>query len=1523
MTHHLAAFVVGLLIAAPAQAQGAVADASATLRPPAVTAADQGRRVVQEVALATSVAGYDLRYDVIELEDEPGRVAFHMWAPTIGYTPLGIAGPSMENWYNQGFFIWTFDGFNIQDCQATFRVVRGHGQDAMVEYVWDTPKVKAVARFAVTSQSDKLLFFGRYEAKEPISEVKLRLMAYPATFDKPWVRTLTTATRTLSEGAAEIDLARERWLLLEDIHPGRQGAGSAGLLLGDAEAFSKVTVNGIGGYAEYVDIVLEPSRRDFALGLYEYPAIPGCEETRAYFRRLADAESDALAQLARADLDQPLAPLPVDDERIAAIARMDEQSLERPAERWRANPAPLDFDWAARLPGPPLHVAILAPRWAAYDTMELARRLEMDVQHQYFDTNTAITNPGTWPYRNQTGIGPLNTGVATRNAVRICVDASTDVIVVGALAGGALGPRLQAAILDQVEQGKGLVLTGDAGVLAGWPKELTANPDEGLAGPALEGLPWDRVPGLRDGGRGRIGGDAPLKGYRYGQGRVLVFTANLGRYHALLPLNDATEGLAGADDRILALHAMALLAAAGRPMPARIAFGELEGNAAALPVSVTGGEWDRALVRIEDDLDTVVASGADLLDAAASVVRLPALPAMRRHYVDVVLENEAGECVGLGSTVLDVTPVHTIETVALSPSTLVHEAAVPMVDLAGGGTLTCTGAIAPPPGGGALSVLWEVGDCLGRLLAGGTSPVQADGTAGAPLELLRPVTIAHHLDVTLLSGDTPLAVRRVPFTIPIPFPYDDFTILMWSYARGELPVRLENRACYEMGSDMMDLCHMRGYSDAAAAREYAVAARSGQRIVPYVTRVAGTSREDHSLDPGLFNEAWIEGERASMAICCRQAAPYHPPAYTLGDENYLARGAHEVEVSPESTQAFRRWLAERYGDVEALNAAWLTDYDDFDAIERPMLLDEAAQQTGSFAPWFDFRDFMDTAFARLHERLAGFVRNEDPGAKVGWDGLLSYHWLAGYDFYKMTRDLELNQVYTSQRLQTELVRSFKRPDALAGEWGNAIADKEDGFSAIAWHNLFKGHNSCWWWTSWGCDYIPFNPDLSVSHMGRWFFEQAQEIKSGPGKLLLHATRDHSGIAVLYSQADLFASKLADKMAEGAAWPGALNWQSDLAGLMCAIEDLGRQYQFVAAAEIEGNPDRLHDFEVLILPYAVCLSDKQVEAVRDFVGAGGLVIADGRTALLTANGAIRGERPLDEVFGVRGTAGRDAFVQTPKPITLDIDGEGFETHALEPRLEPTTGQAKYTADGVPVLVVNAYGQGHAVLLNLPFAAVNRLRGQGTERLLLDAFAEFLALAGVGPHARLVTAEGPARCIEQALFVDGPLRYLGLEQDILLRGLDEQRATLEIDEPAFVYDVRAGRQVGAERIAAWEVALSRGRPQLFALLPYRVTSLEAEASEQARLGEAVPLRVAVGVEPGEPAYHVVHVDVFAPGSEKPHREYSQNIDCPGGEGEATIPLALNDPEGPWRLEFKDAATGTRTESEVRVSGRPAGA
>jgi len=1310
-------------------------------------------------------------------------------------------------------------------------------------------------------------------------------------------------------------------VLLEDTCEGRPGDGSAGLLLGDPEAFASVTLSGIGGYAEYVDLALKEGRRGFALGLYEFPSMPGPEETRAYFRRSADAEAEALAALAGADLDKPLKPLPADDERAATIASRDAKLLTRPAETWRPV-GPPDFPWASRLAEPPVKVALLCRRWCAYETVELARRLAMDVEHLYFDAATALVVPDYWPYRNQTGIGPLSLGVAQRHGLRICSDPGVDAILIAGLNAGAIPERVRETILAQVRAGKGLMLVGGGDTLTGWPEGLTAQRDDSLVEPALAALPWAEIPGLREGERGRITEGSPLAGYRYGQGRVVSLSVGLGTYSALVPRNDAVEGLEGATDRLLALNALALLAAAGREMPCRAELLAREGvvdvaRPTQLRLRVEGGALADALVRVQDDHDTVVAAGAQKLDAADPRIALPPLPAMRRYFVDVALRDAAGNCVGCVSRVLDVNPTHRIEDVRLSPSSRVHEAAVPMVDLADGGTLACEADVRPIPGDGKLTVEWEARDCLGRLLARARSAVGAEGDTRADLKLTPPVTVCHQLDTRLLEGDRVLAVRRDRFTVPVPYPYDDFTFLMWSYAGGEPVVRRENRLCYEMGADMMDLCHMRGYTDAGAAREHELAAQSGLRLVPYVSRIAGEDGEEHVLRPGLFDAEWIEKERASMQVCCRQAAPYRPVAYTLGDENYLSRARYEVGADPETMAAFRKGLQARYGTIAALNAVWRTDYAGFEDIREPMWIEQAAEQTESFAPWFDHKAFLDTAFAGLHEKLAGFVRQEDPGAKVGWDGFLGYHWGAGYDFYKLTRNLELNQVYTSGFPQAEFIRSFKSPDALTGEWGNAIADTEEGFSAIGWHNLFQGHNSCWWWTSWGCDYIPFNPDLSVNDFGRWYFDAAREIKAGPGELLIHARREHSGIAVLYSQADMFAARLASKLAPGAAFQPDGAWLNGHRGVLRAVEDLGYQCKHVAAEELEANPGVLGGYRLLVLPLATCLSDRQVEAIRDFVRRGGALLADGRVGLLTDNGAIRPQRPLDDVFGVTSRAGPDAVGEPSKGGSLELGGESVAVQVLEPSLRLAGGRAAAEIEGTPVFVTNAFGQGRAMLLNLPFALVNDLRSQGREGPALEVLGQVLAEAGLKPPARLTAQAGRPRCIEQVLFSDGDLRYLAFEQDILQRGLPPQKVSVAMAKPAFVYDVRTGRQVGEGPVASWDVEVSRGRPRLFALLPYRVVGLDARAPASAKLGEELPVTVAVRTEPGEAQFHVVHVSVYAPGSREPHRQYSRNVECPAGRGRASIPLALNDPPGAWRLQFRDVASGARAEETTTIA------
>ncbi|HOM83233.1 MAG: hypothetical protein GX785_03175 [Armatimonadetes bacterium] len=1523
MKRLLAPLLMLLFATTGAQPQLEDRDATVTVHPPKTRQIQKGRNVTQDVTLATASASYTLRYDIVERSDDPQKIHFAKWAPTLGFTPLGLIGPSECLWYNQGFFAWTFDGHNINDTRARFRVVRQHGQDAMVEYVWDTPKVTATIRFAVTAGSDKLLFVGSYQPKTEIKEARLRLLSYPATFAKPWQRSVTTATRTLTTGkSVPLDLSKERWVLLEDTLQGRMGDGSAGLILGDTTAFSRVTLDDIGGYAEYVNLTLAPGRRDFALALYAFPSIPDPEETRAYFRRSADQECEALARIAKADPEKPLPMMPTDRERMKLIARKDEEMLRRPQEIWRPDPTPLGFPWASQLPGEPVRVALLTPRWRAYDTMELARRLEMDVKHVYFDSANALVDTERYPYRAQTGVGPLGAGVVERLATRACTDPTREVIFVAGLNADAIPARVRDTIVEQVRAGKGLFLTGDARAIAAWPKELVATPDEALTAQLLEGFPWEQFHGLGKGERGRLSDKPPFQAYRFGNGRVIVFTARFGSYSCLVPLNSAIEGLDGATDRILAWHARAMLLAASRPARAQVALQAPQSKPAAgapfaLPAQVKGEGVADLLVRVQDDHDVVVYQGTQKPADGKAQLSLPALPAGRRYFVDVAARNAQRECLGFGCALVEVTGGPEIREIALNPSVRVHPEAVPMVSLTSGGVLACEATVGSLPAGQAASMRWEVRDAFDRLVARAVSPVGANGKAQAQLRLPPAVTVYHQLDSTLLVGERVLAIRSERFTVPVPYPYDDFTVLLWSYPGGDPVIRKTNRASFDLGTEMMDLCHMRGYTDAGAAREYALAARSGLRLVPYVTRIAGEGGEGNVLKPGLFDTKFLERESASIQIATRQAVPYRPAAYTLGDENYLCRSTVEVCAAPETMAEFRKWLQARYGTIEALNAAWKTRYTGFDAIRAPMWFAEAAKQKESFAAWFDHRAFMDEAFALAHERFAEVVRKEDPGAKVGWDGFLGYHWQSGYDFHRLSQNLDLNQVYTTYFPQGELVRSFARPGALTGEWSNIVADKEDGFSAVAWHHLFKGHNSSWWWTLWGCDYTPFNPDTSVAAMGEWFFRSVDEIRAGPGRLLVGAKRDDSRIGVWYSHTDYYAARLAEELVPNAPFAGA-GWLDDHRGLLQAIEDLGCQYRYVAAAEVEADPKVLSQFKVLFLPLATCLSDKQVAAIRDWVAAGGTLVADGRAGILTSNGVIRQSRPFDDLFGVRSPAGLAAFTRKPVESSIPmLADETLKVSIMEPDVRLAGGHAEFSSGETPIIVSHTFGKGRTLLVNVPFQTYRAVRSTSHADQALEVLGNAIATAGVQPYARVWTASGRAQCIEQSLFVDGGLKYLALEQDILEPGQPAQEATLTLPQPAFVYDVREGKPMGQGRTSSWRVKISRGRPLLYALLPYQVREVRAQAPATATAGETVTVRASVAASEGTPGRHVVHVSVFAPGAQKPHRLYSTNIECPNGQGTAVIPFALNDTPGEWRLEFKDTASGVKATRTVRVS------
>ena len=79
------------------------------------------------------------------------------------------------------------------------------------------------------------------------------------------------------------------------------GDGSAGLILGDTTAFSRVTWTISVGMPGIRESDARPGPTRLRPGALRLPEHPRPEETRAYFRLSADRDGEALARIAKAD----------------------------------------------------------------------------------------------------------------------------------------------------------------------------------------------------------------------------------------------------------------------------------------------------------------------------------------------------------------------------------------------------------------------------------------------------------------------------------------------------------------------------------------------------------------------------------------------------------------------------------------------------------------------------------------------------------------------------------------------------------------------------------------------------------------------------------------------------------------------------------------------------------------------------------------------------------------------------------------------------------------------------------------------------------------------------------------------------------------------------------------------------------------------------------------------------------------------------------------------------------------------
>ncbi len=622
----------------------------------------------------------------------------------------------------------------------------------------------------------------------------------------------------------------------------------------------------------------------------------------------------------------------------------------------------------------------------------------------------------------------------------------------------------------------------------------------------------------------------------------------------------------------------------------------------------------------------------------------------------------------------------------------------------------------------------------------------------------------------------------VPYVKPKP-EWDRFLVLVWQYKTNverDLPLYRE--------------AYLRGFHiDRGAGREGRVA---------FARRTAMPYYNDHAADKGylhltprtgrekvlrkrtLIPRPWSLAEAKTMRamkdhlkrnVAVTRRGPV--VGYAFDDEVSLGcfNSPAEVDASPASVAAYRKWLARTYGTVERLNATWGTSYEAFSEAEPVSFEQIRGRHTKppfskwNLSRWMDWRRYMDTQFADCLAALTRYTNTLDPETPAGFVGGQQPSPYGGYDYSKICKVVQWIESYDIGGTN-EILRSLwrwpeRRPHVQT--WfsrGNARADAwflwyylvHGNRGVIAWPE--RGGESWFHWKGEGlAPFIAENADTLREVQG----EVSRPILDPEARL------DADPIAVYCSHPSVQASWAMDVVPHRGTWPNRSSSLDNACQTQAKnrvawfklLEDCGYQYTVVTGGQVAGGVLQ-EGFRVLILRRAVCLSDAEAAAIRRFVQAGGTVIADHLTGLLDGRGAGRaGGGALDSLLGIRRDESKGYLDGTS---IAEINGEKYDRPLMqrlayggalrhrgivvvERGTRADTGAGAAAADrvaGADVRITRPAGKGRAVYLNLTPVAYNDLgeRLGKFGRAWRDIVSGLIREAGLEPRARVLDAGG---------------------------------------------------------------------------------------------------------------------------------------------------------------------------------------
>ncbi len=624
----------------------------------------------------------------------------------------------------------------------------------------------------------------------------------------------------------------------------------------------------------------------------------------------------------------------------------------------------------------------------------------------------------------------------------------------------------------------------------------------------------------------------------------------------------------------------------------------------------------------------------------------------------------------------------------------------------------------------------------------------------------------------------------------------------------------------------------------------------------------------------------------------------------------------------------REWLKSEYPSLEGLNAEWGTEFGSWDAVE-PLTTQEAFERREqgvlNFAPWHDHRTFMNDSFVNVCKQQSELIHEADPDATVGLAGTQCPWVFGGYDFGKLVPEMEWVEAYNFGE-SIDCFRSFKsRRDVPFVKTIGLGGSVEAGLTML-WGYVYQsgGYAGTIIWQS-NAMLDTENPELPLKAGAMEMGDGFAELRGGVSKLLQLTTEKSSPVAVHYSQAsinaDFITSVPARWQSVAAAEAERFAAARSRSSWWKLMEDRGLRPLFVSERQIEGGELLKRGFKVLVLPRSIAMSDAEAAGIREFVEAGGTLVADGFVGRMDEHCREREVGVLDEFLGIKRRGGdgyhassqRASITYEPEAGVLPKWGQGgarSECALIEECVEPlpealVMGCTEYT--DTPLGIVREHGKGRTVLFNCaPLEHLKARRGASAGAGTQAFFGEVFTRAGVESELGISRAGGGSLSGWQVFpFEHGAARYfgvgpdMGVTQDVLgaidVESTEGAAAKAEIAFPAagHIYEMRSGSYLG--KGAKIEFGLAPTDAPIFAVLPYKVADLKLAISQ----GKASAELDAAG-DLGE---HVFRFEILgADGVALLDR--GENVVASGGKGEWS-------PGGEFpaggKISCRDVATG----------------